>query len=195
MQSVQIMEDRNLIQILKGIYNAKRIYRDRAAQSILERPELMSNLIDKIYDIEDTLHIRAAWVLEIICLRDISMLTPFISRFLKDMHLIQNESALRPVSKICSIWTRTYLLDTNHKVSVTRTEIDQIISCNFDWLIEVHKVATQVHAMDTLYALGYAGNWIHPELKLILQKNTDTGSSGYKAHARKILKNLEKNDA
>lgn len=189
------MEDQDLIHILKGIPNAKRIYRDRAAQSIMESPELILNLIDKIYHTEDPLHVKAAWVFEIICLSDISVLNPFINRFLKDMHIIRNESALRPVSKICSIWTKYYLLDYRRKINLTKAEMDHIIACNFDWLIEEHKVATQVYAMDTLYTLGFEGNWIHQELQLILQKNTDAGSSGYKAHARKILKNLEKNDA
>ncbi len=51
-------------------------------------------------------------------------------------------------------------------------------------------MATQVFAMDTLYLWGKQEKWVHPELKSVLEKNTDTGTSGYRAHARKLLKNL-----
>jgi hypothetical protein len=44
--------------------------------------------------------------------------------------------------------------------------------------------------MDTLKLWGKHEKWINEELRLILQKNADSGTSGYKAHARKLLKNL-----
>jgi len=60
------MDNQELIDILKGITNAKRIYRDKAAEAILQNIHLIPNLIDKVYDVEDPLHIRAAWVLELV---------------------------------------------------------------------------------------------------------------------------------
>ena len=184
------MDDKHLISILKGIKNAKRIYRDKAAKDILDNLDLIPKLIDKIYDIEDPLHIKAAWVLELVCLEHIMLLSPYIHQFINGMSTLKNESALRPVSKVCSLWSAYYFSESPSDLFLSKQDKEQIISCNFDWLIEDHKVATQVYAMDTLKLWGDKVNWIHQELKSVLQKDADAGSSGYKAHARKILKNL-----
>lgn len=184
------MDDKHLISILKGIKNAKRIYRDKAAEDILDNLDLVPKLIDKIFDIEDSLHIKAAWTLELICLEHMMLLNPFIHQFINGMSTLKHESALRPVSKVCSIWSAYYFSESPSEVHISKQDKEQIISCNFDWLIENHKVATQVYAMDTLELWGYQEGWVHQELKSVLQKNADAGSSGYKAHARKILKNL-----
>jgi hypothetical protein len=106
------------------------------------------------------------------------------------MHKISNESALRPVSKVCFFLSRHHFLTNKSGFFMEQKSVDQIIECNFDWLIEDHKVATQVFAMDTLELWGRKYPWVHEELKQILQKKTASGSRGYLAHARKLLKNL-----
>lgn len=184
------MKTKDLSTILRGVKNAKRIYRDAAAETILLHPELIPELIDKIFDIEDPLHIKAAWVFEIICLEDISLLDPHISDFIRGMPLIKHESALRPVSKICSLWNTYFYSGKSTVKNLTSAERETIISCNFDWLIGNHKVATQVFAMDSLKLYGSEDEWILFELKSVLEKNAAAGSSGYRSHARKILKNL-----
>ena len=59
--------------------------------------------------------------------------------------------------------------------------------CCFDWLISDQKVACQVRAMTSLYYLGTEFNWIHPELKTIIEQNIHQGSAGYKARGKKII--------
>jgi len=44
--------------------------------------------------------------------------------------------------------------------------------------------------MQTLALLGQEFEWIHPELKAVLEQGYAGGSAGYKARARRILKNL-----
>ena len=184
------MNNQDLIGILQGVTNAKRIYRDEAAEAILRNIDLIPKLLDKVYDIEDPLHIKAAWVLELVCLENINLLNPYISEFIRGISTLTHESALRPVSKVCRNWSSYYFKNKPAECIISKLEKEQIISCNFDWLIEDHKVATQVFAMDTLYLWGREDKWVHSELKSVLEKNTGTGTSGYKAHARKLLKNL-----
>lgn len=62
--------------------------------------------------------------------------------------------------------------------------------CCFNWLITEQKVACQVPAMTCLALLGMESNWIHEELKQILIKNIPNKSAGYKARARKVLKEI-----
>ena len=184
------IKDQQVVAILEAVINAKRIYRDRAAAAFLETPALIPSLIDKIFDVEDRLHIKAAWVFELVCLDNIAILDPYIHSFLNGMSSLKHESALRPASKICSLWTAYFFTQETSDVILSEADIEQIISCNFDWLIEDHKVATQVFAMDSLKYWSTRENWIQQELKSILQKNADTSSIGYRTHARKLLKNL-----
>jgi len=184
------MKKSRLIQELEAVKNAKRIYRDKAAFYVLAHPEDMSELINLIFDVKSPLHIKAAWVLELACVEKISLMGPHTTAFLKNMKLIVDESALRPVSKVCFFISKTYFSDGNKWFELDKESVDQIIECNFDWLIEEHKVATQVFAMDTLQLWGKQYKWVEEELKLILQKKTNSGSKGYQAHARKLLKNL-----
>ncbi len=184
------MKINNLNEVLAIVKNAKRSYRDEATEAVLNAPEILPDLIDKTFDIEDPLHIKAAWILELVCLHDCTLLNDHIVIFIHGMSRLNNESALRPVSKTCSIWCSYYFSNISEVKRLSKKEIDAIISCNFDWLIEDHKVACQVFAMDTLKLWGKQEDWINDELKLVLQKNADSGTSGYKAHARKLLKNL-----
>ena len=102
--NIHSMDNHQLISILEGITNAKRIYRDRAAMAILESPDLFPELIDKMYDVSDPLHVKAAWVLELVCMKDLRLLDNYISKFIQGFPLLSNESALRPASKICFHW-------------------------------------------------------------------------------------------
>lgn len=102
------MKNKQLIAILESIINAKRVYRDRAALQIAQNPGLFPDLIEKMYDVTDPLHVKAAWVLELVCLDTISLLDPYISRFIQGLPALSNESALRPASKTCFHWCSYY---------------------------------------------------------------------------------------
>lgn len=175
---------------LEAIVNAKRIYRDSAAAYVLAHPETLPELLQLVFDVNSSLHIKAAWTLELVCIEDLSLILPYAAEFTDSMHKITHESSLRPVSKVCFFICKWHFSDENNDFQLTDHSIDQVIECNFDWLIEDHKVATQAFAMDTLEYCGKLHEWVKEELKLILQNKTNTGSKGYRAHARKILKNL-----
>ena len=184
------MEGSNLNQKLESIKNAKRVYRDSAAGFVLDNPEHMPELINSVFQIDSPLHIKAAWVLELVCLQDISMLYPHVPDFIKQMSSLKNESALRPVSKVCYLMNRAYFSSGKNDPDLSAPMIEIIIENNFDWLLQDHKVATQVFAMDTLNLWSNELPWVREALVSILQKNINSGSSGYRSHARKILKNL-----
>jgi hypothetical protein len=106
------------------------------------------------------------------------------------MQKVSHDSSVRPVSKTCRYLVELKLSDPEKVAAMAPSQIDKIVESNFDWLIGEHKVAAQVHAMDTLMLMSDKNTWIREELKLILQRNTATGSKGYQAHARKLLKIL-----
>ena len=53
------------------------------------------------------------------------------------------------------------LLKINH--------IDTIIETGFDWLITPQKIAVRAYTMTFLYLFGLEKNWIHPELKHLIE--------------------------
>ena len=184
------MTQADVIKELSLIENVKRVYRENAANFVIQNTESFPYLLHIVFDVKSEYSVKASWVLEIVCLENILLLLPHLDYFTKHLAQIKNESALRPLSKICAFLIKSSLLKYDLFINnrLTKKHKDRIVENSFDWLIEEHKIATQVFAMDTLYYLGKEFNWIHTELKLILQKNTPNGSAGYKAHARSILK-------
>ena len=74
--------------------------------------------------------------------------------------------------------------------ALTETHLEYITAACFDWLIGEHKVAAQAYSMTCLLLLGRKFDWIHPELKIILEQNYAKGSAAYKARARMTLEKL-----
>jgi hypothetical protein len=58
-------------------------------------------------------------------------------------------------------------------------------------MINDEKIAPKAYAMNTLFLLGTDYDWIHPELALILERDFQMQSSGFKARARHILKKIK----
>ncbi len=184
------MNKNDLLKELCSIKNAKRVYRDRASNFVIQNPEVFPFLLELIFKNKTKTSIKAAWVFELVCFENLNLMVSHINLFTNNLRKIADESALRPIAKVCYFITKAFYINNEIKLKLTDENKDQIIEANFDWLIEDHKVATQAFAMDTLYLFGKESDWIHRELKLILEKNAGSGSAGYQAHARKILKDL-----
>jgi len=179
---------KDLIDELDTIRVAKRAARDKSANFVIKHPETFPFLLDIAFETTSRTAIKAAWVLELVCQEDINLIIKHLNFFINNLDKISDESALRPISKVCSFVAGTY---QNNEFELTKEQKEKIIEINFDWIIEKHKVATQVFAMDTLFIIGKEYDWVHDELKLILEKNTSSGSAGYQAHGKKILNDLK----
>ena len=59
-------------------------------------------------------------------------------------------------------------------------------------MINDEKIAPKAYSMNTLFLLGKDYDWVHPELALILERDFQMQSSGFKARARHILKKINK---
>ena len=107
--------------------------------------------------------------------------------FIKNIKILNDHQANRPFSKIV-FW----LVQACYKRSIllSRQEKEALTEVCFDWLITNQKVACEVFAMQSLLLLGKEFNWIHPELKIILEQNIPNKSVGYKSRALKILTKL-----
>ncbi len=184
---------REIYSILENMGNAERKNREAAARRIRNDMALFPALLNSVFETENKIHHKAAWILEIVLERDMTLIVPYLSPFCDGLHRIENESALRPLSKICYWISREYVTgrDPRFVQKLTFKDIQKIVESNFDWLIGNHKIATQAFAMDTLFLFGqlpeeeYA--WIHTELQAVISQNMASKSPGYRQRAKKIL--------
>jgi len=183
-----------LIQQLEELGPALRSNRLRVTNLVLKNPDLIPFLVEKTFDTTNKLSIKAAWILEMICENNINLLIPHLDFFTQNLKYVKFDSAVRPVSKICNFLAKEYNAKSNNSIKevLAKSHIDKIIETGFDWMISNHKVATKAYTMNALYIFGKKYNWVHEELKLILEQNIPKESSAYKARGKITLSLINK---
>lgn len=167
--------------------------RSAMAELILQQPELISPLLEIALDVNDPISCKAFWILEFTAHKKLAFLYPHIDRFISGLSTVHLDSAVRPAAKICELLTLSYFSKKEHDTRkiITSEHLNQITSACFDWLIGNHKVAAKAYSMTSLLLLGQKIDWVHQELKMILEQNYAEGSAAYKARARMTLAKLK----
>ena len=184
-----------LIEQLTNIENAKRDNRQRVADIVSDREELIAPLVDLTFHVDDKISIRAAWVLEWICTHnDLNSILPHLDQFTSQIGLLVFDSAIRPCAKICE---HLAVAHTNKKENLTKEllkeeHIEKMIEAGFDWLITPQKIAVRAYTMNSLFLFGLTRDWIHPELEHIIITKIIHESKGCKARGRHILEAIKK---
>jgi len=177
------------------LINLKAYRKDRllVAQFVLSNPETFPKLLDFCFKTSEEISCKAAWVLEFVFLENPKLLFPYLEEFFKKLPYIEKNQALRTMSKICELLVTWHYKKKEIANEFTFTEADKqiLVECCFDWLLKPMKVATKAFAMTTLYYLGTQYNWIHPELKAILESEMPQQSAGYKARAKKTVQKIQ----
>ncbi len=168
----------------------KRLY---YANLVLENPNLIAPLLDILFCVDDKNSPRAAWVLEFMCKENLIALLPHLNTFTKNMSLVHLDAAVRPVAKICEYLAVAYFAKTKNDIQQKLKPKHQkkIIALCFNYLLNDQKIAPKAYAMHTLFLFGTKYKWIYPELALILKRDYQLQSSGFKARARKILQKIK----
>jgi len=179
---------------LANLGPALRTNRQRVSNLVLETPELLPFLIEIVFEIKNKTSTKAAWVLELVCADKLDWLAPHLDYFIENIGIIEHDSAVRPISKICNFLAISYNSKKKSviKIKLTSNHIEKIIETGFDWMISQHKVATKAYTMNTLFLLGKNHNWVHEELKLIILQNISKESAAYKARGRITLALINK---
>lgn len=184
-----------LIEQLNTIANAKKENRQRVAKIVLENEHLVKELVTTIFKVDDTISIKAAWVLEWICTHHhINWILPHLYEFTTKISTLTFDSAIRPCAKICEHLAKAYYAKHKNEVQekLKSNHIDIMIETGFDWLITPQKIAVKAYTMNTLYAFGLDRDWIHPELKHLVETKIIHESKGTKARGKHILQLIEK---
>lgn len=174
--------------------NHSREKRTYYANLVIENPELIPNLLEILFDVDNKISPRAAWVFEFMCSKNIEAIVPFLDVFTKNIHKVHLDSAVRPVAKVCELIANAYNSKINNTVKTTLTKVhkERIIEVCFDYMINDEKVAPKAYSMSTLFIFGKEFEWIYPELITILERDFSLQSAAFKARAKQILKKIKK---
>ncbi len=180
---------------LISIENAKRENRQRVANLIVEKPDLIAPLVDLTFSEVDEVSVKAAWVLEWVCTHnDLDLILPYLDIFTENIHALKKDSAIRPCAKICEHLAVSFTnkKDNQTKHALKEAHIEKIIETGFDWLITPQKIAVRAYTMNTLYLFGLERDWIHPELEHLIRTKIIHESKGCKARGKHILEAIKK---
>lgn len=174
--------------------NHSREKRLHYANLVIDNPDLIPKLLDILFMVDDKISCRAAWVFEFMCGENLEAAIPYLDDFTKNVSKVHLDSAVRPVAKVCEYLVKAYYSknDNNIKTALSPQHKERIIEACFDYMINDEKIAPKAYAMNSLYLLGQDYDWIHPELTLILERDYQMQSSGFKARAKHILKKIKK---
>ena len=187
MTTKQLYEELNYV-------NHSREKRLHYANLVIDNPDLIPKLLDILFMVDDKISCRAAWVFEFMCGENLEAAIPYLDDFTKNVSNVHLDSAVRPVAKVCEYLVKAYYSknDNNIRTALKPEHKERIIEACFDYMINDEKIAPKAYAMNSLYLLGQDYDWIHPELALILERDFQMQSSGFKARARHILKKIKK---
>lgn len=182
---------------LDSLILTNRLYtpqRNEAVALILDNPETIPFLLQTIFKKVSPGDFNAAWVLDNVLRKNLSLILPHLDSFCTGLKDLQSESTIRPMAKICESLAFAYFEKKNENIqqALTTAHLERISEICFDWLIGEHKMAAKVFSMTALLYTGRKFKWIHPELKQVLELQYAAGSVGFKNRAGKTLDALQK---
>jgi len=183
------MTKKEIIQELNNI-SVLRENRIRVANLILQDKESFVILLKIVFDVNNKTSIKAAWIFEFVCKKQINGLYANLDFFVNNIQKVHFGSAVRPIAKICQL-----LVLKNKKTPIlnfTDKHKEKIIETCFDWMLSNHKVAIKAYTMQTLFYLGKKENWVHDELVTLIINNIDSETAAYKSRGLITLAQIKK---
>ena len=163
--------------------------RQKQADEVLENPELFPELIQLCFQTSNKNNSKACWVLELVCYEKPEWFQEYLDVICSNIKNLTDDGAIRAISKVCLLLTIAHF--RKKEILLSENQLQQITETCFDWLIKDTKVASKCYAIRALHLLGKHFDWVHPELKIILEKDYPHHSAAYKAVGREILKKIK----
>lgn len=172
---------------------AYRKDREVLADKVIHQPDYFEYLLSTCFQVNENISYKAAWILELVCIQKPELLFPRLDDFVSELPNVYRHQSVRPMAKICEVLLTHFYDKNDHPIQkqLTKKHRAQLTEICFDWLISEQKVAAKAYAMQCLFILGKDFDWIHPELKIILEKEFPTEQPAFKARAKHILNKLK----
>ncbi|WP_461532835.1 hypothetical protein [Sinomicrobium sp.] len=174
--------------------NALRKNRKKLSDEVLTAPSLFPELLEACFSGDPQYTSKAAWVLELVCIREPEWILPHLDTFITGLRSLKEDGAKRSCGKICELLCDHYFSGTANKTKdqLTDQQLKKLAEVCFDWLISDEKVALKAYAMHCLFLLGSVIPWIHPQLCSVLEDGYPYHTAAYQSRAKKILKKCTK---
>ncbi|MDT0607211.1 adenylosuccinate lyase [Croceitalea rosinachiae] len=158
-------------------------------EELVKYPSLTECLLREIFRQDKLNEFNASWVFDHLMRKQLAYILPHINEFTSKLENLTSESCIRPMAHICQMLCESYFVknDAVFKNEIKTAHLEHLVNACFDWLIGEHKMAAKVFSMTSLLYLGEKFEWIHPELKIVLENTIAKGSAGYKHRAKKTL--------
>lgn len=165
---------------------------DTLVKELITNSDLTKPLLEEIFRQDKLNDFNASWVFDHLMRKKLVYLLPFIEEFTSRLDNLTSESCIRPIAHVCQMLCESYFVknDIIFKKSMKKNHLEYLVNACFDWLIGEHKMAAKVFSMTSLLYLGEKFDWIHPELKMVLESTVPNGSAGYKNRGKKTLDKL-----
>lgn len=164
--------------------------RDKIRNWVLRNPELMQEIVEVAFDLNNESHTKACWIIELLAMSKIELLQPYLDLYCDSISKFKNESSVRVMAKTSLLLIKESSSE-KPKFHLSKNQIDKLTECCMDWLISDKKVATKAYCIEALFVLGKYQDWIYPELQQVLADGYSLHSNGYKAAARKALRKIQ----
>ena len=151
---------------------------------IVKNPNLLEDLIRFSFDVNNKLHIRACCILEKVFEIDLTLSFKYLDFICQNLYKLKNDSAIRSISRFLMFVVK----NNSTKQYLSVNQIEKINEASFDWLISDYRVAVKHHSVYTLIETGKHIHWVYPELRIILERNVEFPSPGYRNIVKKFLK-------
>ncbi len=177
--------------------NSGRLSKAKIEQLVMEleqEPELAKALFKEVLREDKEGDFNASWTFDHLMRKKLVYLVPIMDEFTNGLNQLQSESCIRPIAHVCEMISKAYFdkKDAFFRENITDDQLERIMAACFDWLISPMNVAPKVFSMTSLYYLGMKFDWVHPELKLVLEDTMASGTVGYQNRGKKTLDMLAK---
>jgi len=167
---------------------------DGLVDQLVQEPKLAHMLYQEVLWEDKERTFNASWTFDHLMRKDLSLVLPFFDDFVEGLSKLKTESCIRPIAHVCEMVCEAYFKKKNPDFvqNIEDDQLEKMMASCFDWLIGPMNIAPKVFSMTCLYYLGLKFDWVHPELKLVLEDSYATGTTGYKNRAKKTLDKLAK---
>ncbi len=165
---------------------------DQLVGNLVKQPQLAKILFEAIFVEDQQGTFNASWAFDHLMRKKLEYILPFFNDFANRLAELRTESCIRPMAHVCEMVCMAYFKkkDPAFTQHITDSQLEQIMTVCFDWLISPMNIAPKVFSMTSLYYLGQKFDWVHPELKQVLQDTYADGTPGFRSRAKKTLDKL-----
>jgi len=178
----EFMNYYNLSKVKEQLSDSSKAIADLTSNMVYEEPGLLKPLLDISWNDKEPWSQRASRVVSICCCKFPDLAKPYVSDIIRKLPVQKSEGARRNFLKFF----------TQGKVRLKSRDKSILLNACFDFLTGHYSVAVKVYSLDILYILSRDLPDIQRELYEIIMDQMEDSSAGYKSHATKILKKLDR---